>query len=312
MWFKNLFVVQLTENFTLTAEELEESLRAHIAKPCGALQEFSYGWTSPLGRESDMLVHSLAHYHMLAVRKESKLLPSSIVRDVLDEKIAAIEESQGRKVGSREKASMRDEIRTELMTRAFHKTQTLYAYIDTRNNWLIIDTTNQKKAEEFMELLRQSVGKLDIATLLTEKTPRLVMSNWLLHKQAPAHFAIETQCQMIDPQDIKTAIKCVNHDLMHDEITQHLSAGKQVTELALTWQNQISLTLCDNLLIKRFQLLDVLKAEMDEVQAESKAERFDADFAIMTDAISQLLPAVFELFGGLSKLAGTKHISQTT
>lgn len=309
MWFKNLYIVQITSEFTLTPEELEEKLQAYCAKPCGVLQEFSYGWTPPLGRESSMLVHSIAGYHMIAVRKESKLLPATIVRDAAQEKIAVLEETQGRKASGREKASIREETRTELMSRAFHKSQTLFAYIDLKNNWLIIDTTNQKKADEFMELLRKSVGKFDIANLQTEKTPRLVMSNWLLSKQAPAEFNVETQCQMVDSQDVKTVVKFVNHDLMHDEISQHLLAGKQAVELALTWQNQISFVVTDSLLIKRFQLLDLIKAEMNEVQAEDKAERFDADFAIMTSAISELLPAVFNLFGGLTRLAATKHIA---
>lgn len=308
MWFKNLSIVQLTDPFTLTAEELAEKLLNNCAKPCGVLQEFSYGWTPPLGRNSEMLVHSISHYHLIAVRKESKLLPASIVRDALNEKVAELEQLHGRKIGSKEKIKMREETRYELMSRAFHKSQTLYGYIDTKNNWLIMDTTNAKKVDEFLELLRKSLGKLDVATLQTQQIPRTVMTDWLLHKQSPHEFTIETSCQMIDPQDVHTVIKCVNHDLTADEIIRHLQAHKQVTELALTWNNQLSFTLTDNLLIKRFQFLDIIEAEHEEIVAETAEEKFDADYAIMTAAISELLPAVFSLFGDLVKPNKTEKI----
>lgn len=302
MWFKNLYIVQLADPFTISSEELHEKLLAQLAKPCGTLQPSSYGWTSPLGHEGQLLVHTIGPYMMLAARKETKLLPNSIIREALTNKIIELEQTQNRKISKKEKASLKEEIYVQMMARAFHKAQTTYGYIDIKNNWVIIDTANAKKADEFLELLRKSVGKLDVATLQTNKTPRVVMTNWLTTKHTPADFTIETQCQMFDPQDIKTIIKCVNHDLMADEIIQHLRAHKQITELALTWKNQISFTLCDNLILKRFQFLDMIKAEIQDTQAESPAERFDADFAIMTAAISELLPNIFELFEGLSKI----------
>lgn len=301
MWFKNLYIVQLTDPFLFSAEDLEEKLQNYCAQPCGALQPFSYGWAPPLGRHGTMLVHTIGPYHLIAARKESKLLPTSVIREALETKISQIEQDENRKISKKEKASMRDEVQTELMTRAFHRSQTLYAYIDTHNNWLIIDTTNQNKADELLELLRKSLGKLDIATLQTQQIPRVAMSNWLMTKQTPAQFTIENYCQMIDPQDITTIVKCTNHDLFADEIFQHLHAGKQVVELALTWNNQISLVLSDNLLIKRFQLLDIFKSEKAEIYAETEADKFDADFAIMTGAINELLPAIFNLLGNLIK-----------
>lgn len=301
MWFKNLYVVQLADAFELSAEMLEEKLQAYLAKPCGVLQLSSYGWTAPLGRESTLLVHAIGNFYMLAARKETKLLPASIIREALNSKVAEIEQTESRKLGKKEKAMLQEEIRTEMLSRAFHKTSTTYAYIDTKQNLLIIDSANPTKAEEFTELLRKSVGKLDIVTLQTTKVPRVEMSQWLLTKQAPANFTVEDYCQMIDKQDITTSVKCVNHDLMSDEIAQHLRANKQVVELALTWNHQTSLVLCHNFIIKRFQFLDMIKAEIQETQAETAAERFDADFAIMTAAISELLPAVFGLFGGLVK-----------
>jgi recombination associated protein RdgC len=49
MWFKNLAIYRFTEPFTLSPETLEQKLLQQPFTPCGGHDEFSFGWTSPLG-----------------------------------------------------------------------------------------------------------------------------------------------------------------------------------------------------------------------------------------------------------------------
>ena len=58
MWFKNLALYRFTEPFTLTADELEEKLADKHFRPCGSHDEFSLGWTSPVGNSSEQLIHA--------------------------------------------------------------------------------------------------------------------------------------------------------------------------------------------------------------------------------------------------------------
>src|SRR5437870_3525615 len=108
MWFKNLFIVQLTDPFIIASEELHEKLLAYLAKPCGTLQPSSYGWTQPLGRDGQLLVHTIGPYMMLAARKETKLLPSSVIREALTSKIIELEQTQSRKISKKERASLKE------------------------------------------------------------------------------------------------------------------------------------------------------------------------------------------------------------
>lgn len=311
MWFKNLCVFQLKEAFNLTPEELHEALAERTARHCSALETTSFGWAPPLGNEHTFLVHAAMGYNMLTAKQETKLLPATVVRQHVEEKIREIQRTEGRKVSSREKAKLREDTTFELLPRAFHKTQSLYAYIDTRHQLIIIDTANLKKADTFLELLRECLGSFNVGWPEVKTSPNHVMSQWLLNKEAPKGFTIEDMCELVNRKGDGSIIKCVKQDMTSDEIQEHINAGKQVTQLALTWEDRISFVLCDNLLIKRIKFLDLILSEAHDAQVETPEERFDADFAIMTSAISHLLPAVFTLFGGLENALPTLKTSKT-
>jgi len=83
MWFKNLTIFRLTEAFTLTPNELEQKLQTLHFRPCGPHEEFSFGWTQPVGKSSDQLVHAANGFMMLCGKKEEKVLPAAVINELL-------------------------------------------------------------------------------------------------------------------------------------------------------------------------------------------------------------------------------------
>ena len=65
----------------------------------------------------------------------------------------------------------------------------------------------------------------------------------------------------------------------------------------MTWDDRISFVLTDKLEIKRLTFLDLLKEEAEQ-NAETAADQFDADFALMTGELSRFLPAMVAALGG--------------
>jgi recombination associated protein RdgC len=57
MWFQNLRVYQFTKPFILEPKDLELAMEQYRVVPCGSHEKSRYGWTSPLGEDSDMLIH---------------------------------------------------------------------------------------------------------------------------------------------------------------------------------------------------------------------------------------------------------------
>jgi recombination associated protein RdgC len=120
MWFKNLAIYRFTEPFTLSPETLEQKLQQQPFTPCGGHDEFSFGWTSPLGRSSDALLHANNGFMMICAKKEEKVIPSSVINEMLQDRISDIEEREARKLPGKERTRIKDELIFELLPERFH------------------------------------------------------------------------------------------------------------------------------------------------------------------------------------------------
>ncbi|RCI67150.1 recombination-associated protein RdgC, partial [Pseudomonas aeruginosa] len=70
----------------------------------------TYGFIPPLGKGEDApLVHESGGFYLVAARKEERILPGSVVRDALTEKVEEIETAQSRKVYKKERDQLKDE-----------------------------------------------------------------------------------------------------------------------------------------------------------------------------------------------------------
>jgi len=162
MWFKNLRIYRLAGNTKLTPEELNTALAKFEFQPCGNLEPIKYGWTQPLGRDGNEYVHAANGYIMICAKRQEKVLPSSIVKEVLDEKIAEISSKESRFVGRAEKLNLKEEIIFSLMPKALVKSSYDFAYIDTKNQLIVINTTSANRAEELISALRDKFKHQDL------------------------------------------------------------------------------------------------------------------------------------------------------
>jgi recombination associated protein RdgC len=301
MWFKNLSIFRLTEDFTLAPADLEQKLEQMAFRPCGSHEEFTFGWTSPLGKSSEQLVHSANGFLMLCGKKEERVLPASVVNEMLQEKILETEEQQGRKLAKKERTAIKDELIFELLPRAFTFSNKTYAYIDPKGGWLIVDAASAKKAEDLLSSLRKCLGSLPAVPLNTIEKPVKVMTEWLVNNQAPDDITIEDECELRSPEEEGGIIRCKRHDLSLPEIKNHLDTGKEVIKLAVNWADRIAFIIDENLAIKRLKFLDLIQDQVADTESGSEAEQFDVDFSIMSLELSNFFPRLLELFGGENK-----------
>lgn len=302
MWFKNLTLFRFTEPFTLASAEVEQKLEAMRFRPCGGHDESSFGWTSPLGRGSEQLVHSSNGFIMVCGKKEEKVLPASVINELVQEKIVDIETQQARKLSKKERTEIKDELIFELLPRAFSFSRNTYAYIDPKGGWVVIDSASNKKAEDILSSLRKCLGSLPVVPVNTLEKPVLTMTEWLINNQTPTGISIEDECELRSPEEEGGIVRCKKHDLALPEIKNHLETGKQVIKLALNWEERLSFVLDENLSVKRLRFLDLIQDQVADTNAESEPERFDVDFSIMASEFANFLPRLLELFGGENKI----------
>ncbi len=297
MWFKNLSIFRLTEEFTLTAEELEEKLAALAFRPCGSHEDFTLGWVPPIGKASP-LVHSANGFMMICTKKEERVLPASVLNEMMLEKIEETEEAEGRKLSKKERTAIKDELIFELLPRAFTFSRKLYAYIDVKGGFLVVDSASANKAEDLLSLLRKCLGSLPAVPLNTVEKPIATMTEWLLTQKTPKDVTIEDECELRSPEEAGGVIRCKRHDLSLPEIKNHLDIGKQVIKLALNWDERLSFILDENLSVKRLKFLDLVQDQVTDSDAQDEAARFDVDFSIMSLELSNFIPRLLEIFGG--------------
>ena len=304
MWFRNARVFRFTKPFEITAEALEEKLQEDAFKPCGPQETSRQGWVSPMGKHSDLLVHSAGGYHLIALRKEEKLLPASVIKELVDEKAEMIEAEQHRKVRRKEKDELKEEVTLEMLPRAFSKNRRCYAYMAPADGVLVVDAGSSKQAEDLASTLRKSLGSLPVRPPAVEQAPAFTLTGWLNESiDLPVSIELGTECELKDTSEDGGVVRCKGLDLQGDEIRSHLDAGMQVTKLSVTWDDNLSFVLDEELGIRRLKFGDTLQEKLDDVDADDAAARFDAAFSLMTLELARLIPGLLEALGGEDRSA---------
>ncbi len=298
MWFKNTRAFRLSTPFALSPEALGEKLEQRAFEPCAKSQALSIGWVAPLGDGSEALAHGAGGRLLIKLKREEKLLPSTVVREQLEEKVAVIESAQARKVYRKERLTLKDEIVQDCLPRAFSRSSAVYAYIDTRTNWVFVDAASAARAEELLNLLRECIGTFPVILPQVNNAPSATMTGWLAHHNLPDDFALGEECELRDLGEEGGVVRCRGVDLLSEEVETHLNAGKQVARLALFWDERVKLVLAEDLCLRRLKFSEELMKENEEIPEADNAARLDADFALMSDAVSELQDRVIAIFGG--------------
>ncbi len=298
MWFKNLRVFRLTQPWTLTHQELNEKLDAFVFNPCGSLDLFRYGFTSPLGRDSEELVHSTNGRMMVCAKRQEKILPSGVIKEQIEEKTLSIENAEQRKLSRKEKQSLKDEVIFSLLPKAFTRSRLDFAYIDPKANWIIVNSASAKRAEDLMSKLREALGSLPSIPLTTIHLPTQIMTRWLREAKVGDELELGDECELIANKDGRI-IRCKKQDLTASEIRNHLDLGMQVNKLTLLWKESVHLLIDEQCAIKRLKFEGDITDPSNERQPETKAEQFDLDFSIMALELDALIKTIIKQFGGI-------------
>lgn len=298
LWFKNMMVYRLNRDIPLSADDLEKQLDAFTFTPCGSQDMAKTGWVSPMGNRSKALTHVINGQIVICARTEQKILPSPVVKQALEAKIEKLEAEQSRKLKKTEKDSLKDEVLHSLLPRAFSRFSQTFMWIDTVNNLIIVDCASAKKAEDTLALLRKSLGSLPVVPLTLENPIELTLTEWVRSGELPAGFTLMDEAELKAILEDGGVIRCKKQDLVSDEIATHIEAGKVVTKLALDWQERIQLVIADDASVKRLKFSDTLREQNDDIDRDDFAQRFDADFILMTSELAALISNLVEALGG--------------
>lgn len=298
MWFKNLIIYRLTKPFEMSPDELEKRLEEFAFHPCGSQDQSKYGWAKPMGKIGQSLLHITNGNILVTARKEEKILPASVIKDALDEKVELIEQETARPVKKKEKDALKEEIIHSLLPRAFTRRGSTSAYISPALGLVVVDSSSHNRAEDLLALLRKSIGSLAVLPVQTKIPADHTMTGWLTGEEQPQGFSLLEEAELKSPEENGAVIRCKNQPLLSDEIRAHLDKGMMSVKLGLAWGESITFVLQEDMSIKRVKFTEVITEQQEEFDKDDKAGRFDADFALMAGEFEQLIPALVDVLGG--------------
>lgn len=296
MWFKNLRCYRFSSEVTLDAESLAEQMEALRFTPCGSNELSKMGWVSPLGREHKELVHAAEGNFLISLQKEDKLLPSSVVNEMLAEKVAEIEAAESRPVRKKEKEALKENITHQLLPRAFSRYSRVFAYVSLKEQWIVVDSSSSAKAEEVLSLLRKSIGSLPVEPLAGSQAIDAEMTHWLVEGPMPEGLYLGTDAELKEPAEDGAIVRVKNLAMDSDEIKSHLANHMRVNKLAVQWLENLTCMLESDLSIKKLKFTDVVKDTNDDIPSEDAMAKLDADFALMTGEINRFIEDLIKIF----------------
>lgn len=304
--FKSACFFRIADDFVLPdLEAFERVLHKGRFVPCGPTEQETSGWVAPRGNKSKVLAELVGGHLLLKLCTEKRAVPSSAVKAAVDERVERYKAETGNeRVPAKVKKEFKEEVLLDLLPRAFSKRTTTLLWLDPKERLLVVDAGSLGAADRIVSSLLAALlevpgaaPSLDLQLVQTQSSPAASMSHWLSTREAPWRFTVDRDCELKSADEQKSVVRYARHTLEIDEVAQHIAAGKVPTQLALTWNDRVSLVLTEAGQLRKIKFLDVVLKEAEDAKG-AKEDNFDANAAILTGELSQLIPDLVEALGG--------------
>lgn len=305
MFFKNLFTYRLTQEINLSAEAVCNAMASKPHRDPASQEINTYGFIAPFDKSLvETAAAPVGEYLLIAAKKTERILPGSVIRDAVQKKVAEIEGEQIRKVYKKEREQIKDEIIQGFLPRAFLRHKVTHALIMPADGLILVNASSPGQAEDILSTLREVLGSLPVRPVTTKIAPAATMTDWLKTQQAAQDFYVLDECELRDTHEDGGTVKCKRQDLTEEAIEMHLATGKQVTKLAIAYQDKMSFFLDDQLRIKRLRFEDLMHDQAEADGGDDAHGQQVASLAIMAGAFAGFIPALLTSLGGEELPAG--------
>ncbi len=302
MWFKSAQIYGLK----LTAEQLallrddakmEEILQQKAFRPCMAQELSTIGFAPLFGKLSEQMSFSQGNHRFLRLLEETKLLPSSVIKVALEDEISKKESALGRELHKNEIQTLKTAITGQLLERAFSSQREMLVCINFEQGYALVSVSSAKRAERAIAMLREAFGGTFPAK---HYQPRCVvedrLTSWIENQELPQVFTLGCDAILKSIDDLGGTVRVSRDDLSSEEILGHIKAGKVITELQVLFEDDISLVLTSDLVLKRMRPEDQYLEQNLPGKSDDALADMQSVLIVQADLFDRLIACLIKTF----------------
>lgn len=300
---RSAIVYLFNKPFNVEAASLNIAVQDFKFNPCGPQDISKFGFSQPTKNNGDNLCHFVSGITMLTTMKEEKIIPAQYLKDLVNEAVAKIEYAEARKLPKKEKESIKDDVISSLLPRAFSKKTPLNYYIVNLEfgQVIIVDTTSYARAEEGLALLRKSVGSLPIIPLSMKESVSHTLTNIAKEQKQLPSFPFTGFYDLSSESNEGSAARMKDFESNSDELALHLENEKIISGCSLSYWQSMEFKIDDSLIFKSIKFSEEFKAGNDEMGNEDPLARFDADLTLAISEVKHMINDIVRELGGIER-----------
>ena len=274
-----------------------------------ALQKIPFVEISPHAKETagfvEVEVAGEKHSHYttftdgfaFTVRIDSKILPASAINKKLEEEIQRLKTLENRRIGRKERVTIKEAIELALLPQALVKTNRITCFYSIPNKLLFIPVSNPKLSGRIVGLLCQAAGSIKTETIHIDSQKQGLtnrLENHLYHEEmAFDNFELGNYIQMESSDKQKVTLHRESLTDSRAGIKEAIAAGFTVTNVQLIYK-QIKFKLTTD-----FQIKSISKTADTETELEAKDffELWQHEAATQTLELSMIVNELCKMLG---------------
>lgn len=273
--------------------EAEQYVSDNDFVPCGQTEPSRVGFVSVIDND---LAPEAGEAYALMVRHQVRVLPAYVVNEATKKEVAKREAAEGREIGRKERARIKDEVYFSLLPKAFTKDADHPILMFPKAGLIMIEASSFKTAEMCLNAMRLAFGSLPVQRL-EFSTP---IEETLKHNiTSGIGQSFKVGCD-IDLADEESTVKFKGVESDAAEVRDAI-VGRDVKRLSLSYQDAIGFKLTSDFRLQSMSLSERACGELESQSEGDKSAEQRAELYLWAATLEKMVPELLKDCGEIVK-----------